>query len=93
MIAGTLPWSIGIGGVVAFQFLAVWIYKRGGNVWLLVALWYAMVNTTDGQYFFRLVDGQDNVRLGVIIAGSYVLMAEAVYSLDNRYIKAWRSTV
>lgn len=84
MITGELPRVDGIGGNIAFQFLALWIFMRSGGVWLLAALWHTMVNTTGGKFFFQMVQGEDKARLGILMTAGYVLLAAIVFLVDRR---------
>jgi hypothetical protein len=84
MITGQLPWIEGIGGNTAFQFLILWLLRRSSGVWLLAAIWHAMVNATGGGFFFHMVQGPDQVRLGLLFTAAYVLMVVAVYLFDHR---------
>lgn len=83
MLQGDLDLTMGIVGNFAFQFLVIWLYRRSG-VWLLAAIWHATLNTVGGQFLFRMVDGADQDRLGVIMVAGYVLLAVAVWGLDRR---------
>ena len=84
MLVGTLPWSLGIAGNIAFQFLVLWIYVRSGEAWLLAALWHAVLNTAGGEFFFQMVQGEDRSRLGVLMTAGYVLAAVGVFLGDRR---------
>jgi len=83
MLTGALPWVIGLGGVIAFQFIVVWIYHRSSGVWILAAIWHAAVNTTGGQHFFRMVNGDDQFRLGVIMTALYVVAAAIIFIVER----------
>jgi membrane protease YdiL (CAAX protease family) len=86
MLTGLLPWVLGIGGNIAFQFLVLWIFVRSGGVWFLAAIWHAVLNTLGGQFFFRMVQGEAQERLGVLMTAGYVLVAAAVFLVDCRRI-------
>jgi Type II CAAX prenyl endopeptidase Rce1-like len=86
MITGQLSWTLGIGGDIAFQFLMLWLFRRSSGVWLLAAIWHAMLNTTSGGFFFPMVQGPDQARLGLLFTIAYVLMAAAVYLFDHRHL-------
>jgi hypothetical protein len=86
MISGHLSWTLGIGGDIAFQFLMLWLFRRSGRVWLLAAIWHAMLNTTGGEFFFHMVQGPDQARLGLLFTIAYVLMAVTVYLFDHRHL-------
>ena len=84
MMTGQLSWTLGIVGNIAFQFLLLWLFRRSGGVWLLAAIWHAMFNATSGGFFFHMVQGPDQARLGLLFTAAYVLMAAAVYLFDRR---------
>jgi CAAX protease family protein len=84
MLSGGLPWVLGIGGNIAFQFLVLWIFRRSGRVWFLAAIWHAMLNATGGQFFFRMVQGPDQARLAVLMTAGYVLVALTAFLVDRR---------
>ncbi len=86
MINGQLSWTLGIGGDIAFQFLMLWLFRRSGRVWLLAAIWHAVLNTTAGGFFFHMVQGQDQTRLGLLFTIAYVLMAATVYLFDHSHL-------
>lgn len=83
MLSGELPLVLGIGGNAAFQFLLMWMLRRGG-VWFLAAIWHAVLNTLGGNFFFQMVQGQDQARLGVLMTAAYLLAAAAVFLFDSR---------
>ena len=84
MLDGALPWVLGVGGNAAFQFLLLWVFRRSGGVWVLAAIWHAMHNAVGGTFFFQMVDGPDQARLGVLMTGTYALVAAVVYTIDRR---------
>jgi membrane protease YdiL (CAAX protease family) len=83
MLSGELPLVLGIGGNAAFQFLLLWIVKRGG-VWFLAAIWHAVLNTFSGSFFFQMVQGQDQARLGLLMTLAYVLAAAYVFATSRK---------
>lgn len=84
MLVGSLPWSLGIAGNIAFQFLVLWVFVRSGEAWLLAALWHAVLNTAGGEFFFQMVQGEDRSRLGVLMTAGYVLAAAGAFLGDRR---------
>jgi Type II CAAX prenyl endopeptidase Rce1-like len=84
MMTGQLSWTLGIGGDMAFQFLMLWLFRRSSGVWLLAAIWHATLNATGGEFFFHMVRGPDQARLGLLFTAAYVLMAVTVYLFDHR---------
>ena len=83
MLQGDLSWTLGIGGNFAFQLLLLWMYRRTG-VWFLAALWHAALNTVGGSFLFRLVAGDDQARLGLLMVAGYWLVVLGVLVLDRR---------
>jgi membrane protease YdiL (CAAX protease family) len=83
MLSGDLPWVLGIGGNIAFQFLVLWLFQRAEQRWFLAAIWHAALNTSGGKFFFQLVDGTDEARLAVLMTAGYILVALAVFFLDR----------
>jgi membrane protease YdiL (CAAX protease family) len=84
MLSGDLPWSLGIGGNIAFQFLVLWIFIRGNQCWLLAVIWHATLNTFSGKFFFQLVEGADQSRLGVLMTLAYIILALLVFFWDRK---------
>jgi len=84
MISGDLPWVLGIGGNIAFQFLLLWLFQRADHRWFLAAIWHTTLNTVGGNFFFQLVDGSDETRLAILMTAGYVIVALAVYMLDRQ---------
>ncbi|MFI5713184.1 CPBP family intramembrane glutamic endopeptidase [Kribbella sp. NPDC051620] len=79
MLDGNLPWVMGILGNAAFTMvlLQVLVATRGG--WQLAAVWHASLNAFGSGFFFPLVTGRDNARLGILLAVAYALLAAVVY--------------
>jgi hypothetical protein len=82
MLSGELPWVLGIVGNIAFQLLMLWVFLRTG-VWFLAGIWHAVLNTVSGQFFFQMVGGTDQARLGVLMSLAYLLVAVVVYLADR----------
>lgn len=87
MMSGDLPWVLGIGGNIAFQFLVLWIFQRADQRWFLAAIWHAALNTSGGKFFFQLVDGTDEARLAVLMTAGYVIVALTVFFLDRNRLE------
>jgi len=83
MLHGDLSWALGIGGNIAFQFLMLWLFQRT-RVWFLAAIWHAMLNATSGKFFFQMVQGEDQARLGLLMTAGYILVAAVVLLVDRR---------
>jgi hypothetical protein len=81
MLTGELPWVLGVVGNIAFQFLMLWVFLRAG-AWFLVGIWHAVLNTVSGMFFFQMVQGTDQARLGVLMSVAYLLVAVVVYLVD-----------
>jgi membrane protease YdiL (CAAX protease family) len=86
MVSGDLPWVLGVGGNIGFQFLLLWIFRRSGGVWFLTALWHAVLNTAGGEFFFQMVQGTDQARLGALMTAGYLLLAAALFTADRRHL-------
>jgi len=84
MLSGSLPWDLGVGGNIAFQFLMMWLFVRSGGVWFLASLWHATLNALSGLFFFQMVEGADKARLGLLMTLGYALVAVAVFLADFR---------
>lgn len=87
MVTGQLSWTLGVGGNIAFQFLALWIFHKSGGVWLLAAIWHAVLNTTGGMYFFRMIEGDDQARLGLLMTSGYALAAAMLFLFNRQFIQ------
>jgi membrane protease YdiL (CAAX protease family) len=86
MLAGSLPWVLGVVGNAAFQFLLLWIFLRSGGVWFLTAIWHAVHNVTGGEFLFQMVQGADAARLDLLVTIGYILLAVAVFLWDRRHL-------
>jgi len=84
MMSGNLPWVLGVGGNIAFQFLVLWLFQRADQRWFLAAIWHAVLNTSGGKFFFQLVQGNDEARLAMLMTAGYVIAAIAVFLFDRR---------
>jgi hypothetical protein len=84
MLSGQLPWVLGVGGNIAFQFLLLWIFARSGGAWFLAAIWHTGINALGGSFFFQMVQGPDRERLGLLMTLGYALAAIVVLLADFR---------
>lgn len=84
MLSGDLPWVLGVVGNAAFQLLVLWLYVRSGRRWFVAAVFHSVLNATSGSFFFQMVQGADNARLGVLMSAGYAILAAVVYALDRR---------
>ena len=84
MIQDDLPWVVGVVANAGFQFMVLWAFVRSGGVWWLAAIWHTTHNTVSGQFLYRMVDGADRDRLGLILAAVYWLAVGLVLLLDRR---------
>ena len=87
LITGELQWVM-VGGMVAFQILILWMYRRSGGRWFPAAVFHAVFNTVGGGYFFGMVEGGDLARLAVIFSIGYALLAIVVLLVDRRLVTA-----
>jgi membrane protease YdiL (CAAX protease family) len=86
MLNGDLSLTLGIGGNFAFQFLLLWLFQRT-RVWWLAAVWHGTLNTVGGQFLFRMVEGADQDRLGLLMVAGYAIAAVAVGVIDRRRLE------
>lgn len=73
MIAGDMPWVVGILGNAGFQLILLQLMRRRGGAWSLSAVWHATLNAFGGAFFFTMVTGADKDRLGVLLGVVYAL--------------------
>jgi hypothetical protein len=76
MLSGHLPWQVGVG-MIGLQLMLLVVLQASGGVWTLWAVWHASQNAFGGQYFFRMVTGADNERLGTLMGLTYLLAGAA----------------
>lgn len=79
LLTGELSWFLGVG-TVAFQLVVLQLVRRGAG-WGTAAVWHAALNATGGAFFFSMVVGGDNLRLGVLLGVAYALVAAATLLL------------
>ncbi len=84
MIGGQLPWTIGIVGNAGFQLIVLVIMSASGGRWSLAAVWHATLNAFGGAFFFTMVTGADQVRLGVLLSIAYAVLALAALVWSRR---------
>jgi hypothetical protein len=65
---------MGIVGNAAFQMIVLLLFVGSGSFWP-AAVWHATLNAFGGAFFFTMVSGADKVRLGVMLAIAYALVA------------------
>ncbi|MCU1689214.1 MAG: hypothetical protein JWN61_2549 [Pseudonocardiales bacterium] len=87
MISGDLSWTIGIGGNAGFQMIVLVLMAATGASWSLAAVWHATLNAFGGAFFFTMVTGADNARLGVLLSAAYVVLAIVALALSRRLPK------
>jgi len=87
LMTGELQWVM-VVGMVAFQVLILWMYRRSGGRWFPAALFHAVFNTVGGPFFFGMVEGADLARLATILSIGYALLAIAVLLVDRRLATA-----
>jgi membrane protease YdiL (CAAX protease family) len=84
MISGDLPWTVGTVGNAAFTMVTLQVLIASGGRWSLVAVWHAMLNAAGGAFFFTMVSGDDETRLGLLLAGVYSVVATLAYVAGGR---------
>jgi len=83
MLAGLLPWTIGIVGNAAWQLIVLCMLDSTDGRWPLAAVWHATLNATSGGFAFTMVEGADKARLGVLLSVAYVLVAVAMVAVTR----------
>lgn len=84
MIGGQLPWTIGLVGNAGFQLVVLVMMSASGGRWSLAAVWHATLNAFGGAFFFTMVDGADQDRLGVLLAVAYAVLAVVALAVSRR---------
>jgi membrane protease YdiL (CAAX protease family) len=75
MLTGEMPWLMGIVGNAAFQMLLLLMFTANGGRWAPAAVWHATLNAFGGGFLFAMVTGADRVRLGLLLAAAYAVLA------------------
>lgn len=88
MISGELSWVMGFVGNAAFQLVLLLLLQASGGRWSLVAVWHATLNTFGGSFFFTMVTGADNARLGLLLSGAYTVLAILALILVRRHARS-----
>lgn len=91
MIGGQLPWAVGIFGNAGFQLVVLLIMSASGNQWSLAAVWHATLNAFGGSFFFTMVTGADQTRLGLLLAGAYAVLGIAAFAV-SRQVRTTRAS-
>ena len=86
MLSGDLSWVLGTVGNVGFSVVMTLLFVASGGRWTLVALWHATLNATGGLFFFRMVTGADHVRVELLLAGTYAVLAIVTYLAVRRHL-------
>ena len=86
MLAGDLSWVLGIVGNLGFSVVMTLLFVASDGRWTLVALWHATLNATGGRFFFRMVTGEDHVRVELLLAGTYAVLAIVAYLALRRHL-------
>ncbi len=84
MLTGDMPWFMGIAGNLGFQLLMLIVMQRSNGNWSQVAVWHAMLNAFGGAFFFGMVTGNDNLRLGVLLGVAYAALGIVAAGLHAR---------
>ena len=83
MLSGELPWVTGLLGNAGFQLILLVLFSLPGSRWSLAAVWHASLNALGGGFFFAMVAGADQARLGLLLGLAYALLGGLAYT-------AWR---
>ena len=84
MLDGSLSWVLGTLGNAAFTLVTLLVFTTSGGRWSLVAVWHAMLNAVGGPFFFTMVTGDDNARLGVLLSCAYAVLGATWYVVHRR---------
>ena len=84
MIGGQLPWTVGIVGNAGFQLVVLVMLTASGGRWSLAAVWHATLNAFGGAFFFTMVTGADQTRLGLLLSAAYALLAVVALIVSRR---------
>jgi membrane protease YdiL (CAAX protease family) len=85
MINGDLSWVLGTVGNAAFTLVMLQVFTASGGRWTPVAVWHATLNAFGSTFFFQMVTGEDNARLGFLLAAAYAVVAAAVYFAGRKH--------
>ena len=77
LLSGEMSWTIWLLGNAGFQLIVLQLMRNSGGAWSLAAVWHATLNATGGAFVFQMVTGEDNNRLGTLLAVAYALVAVA----------------
>ena len=75
MLSGEMDWLMGILGNAGFQLVVLLMFRATKGAWFLAAMWHACLNAFGGLFFFDMVTGADNTRLGLLLGIAYMLLA------------------
>lgn len=78
LLSGDMPWLVGILGNAGFELIVLLMFRRTKGAWQLAAVWHATLNAFGGMFFFDMVTGADNARLGLLLGLAYALLAAAL---------------
>jgi len=79
MLSGELPWVTGLLGNAGFQLVLLVLFSLPGSRWSLAAVWHASLNAFGGGFFFAMVTGADQARLGLLLGLAYALLGGLAY--------------
>lgn len=81
LLTGEMAWFMGIAGNLGFQLLMLIVMERSNGSWSQVAVWHSMLNAFGGAFFFPMVTGNDNLRLGILLGVAYATIAAVAAGL------------
>ncbi|MEP7193847.1 MAG: CPBP family intramembrane glutamic endopeptidase [Actinomycetota bacterium] len=85
MLNGELPWVVGTVGNAAFTMVMLQLFAASGGCWTPVAVWHATLNAFGNSFFFGMVTGDDQARLGFLLAGAYTVVAAGAYFAGGQH--------
>jgi membrane protease YdiL (CAAX protease family) len=88
MLSGEMPWVVGILGNAGFQLVVLIMFCRMKGGWPLAAVWHASLNAFGGLFVFRMVTGDDQARLGLLLGLAYMTLAIAMALLSRASVTA-----
>ena len=83
MLSGELPWVVGLLGNAGFQLALLVLFSLPGSRWSLAAVAHSSLNAFGGGFFFAMVTGADQARLGLLLGLAYAVLGVLAYT-------AWR---
>ena len=71
-------------GNACFQLIVLVMLTASGGRWSLAAVWHATLNAFGGAFFFTMVTGADQARLGLLLSAAYAVLALVALIVSRR---------